>query len=161
MIRYVSGNLLHSDADILVNPVNCEGVMGAGLAKAFKERYPRLFHQYATDCMAGLYKPGSVFCYDTEDVEHGVRIIACFPTKTTWRAPSRIEHIADGMRDLFRMMLIHNEHMQRSVSVALPKLGCGLGGLPWPQVHDVIVAAYNEVDWGERDPVVQIYGEKP
>ena len=102
--------------------------MGAGLAKAFKERYPRLFHQYATDCMAGLYKPGRVFCYYTEDVEYGVRIIACFPTKTTWRAPSRIEHIADGMRDLFRMMLIHNEHMQRSVSVALPKLGCGLGG---------------------------------
>lgn len=161
MIRYVSGNLLHSDADILVNPVNCEGVMGAGLAKAFKERYPRLFHQYAIDCESGLYKPGRVVWYNTEDSEYGIRVVACLPTKTTWRAKSKIEYVDHGVRTLFGQILLHNTRTPRPVSAALPMLGCGLGGLLWPQVHDVIVAAYGDFAWGNREPVVQIYGEKP
>ena len=36
MIRYATGNLLDDPSEALVNPVNCVGVMGRGLAKEFK-----------------------------------------------------------------------------------------------------------------------------
>lgn len=52
-IQLVTGNLLDSNCDILINTVNCVGVMGAGIAKQFKDRYPRMFKQYKLDCSNG------------------------------------------------------------------------------------------------------------
>jgi hypothetical protein len=42
-IRYQTGDIFTSSAQVIVNPVNCRGVMGAGLARAFKQRYPEMF----------------------------------------------------------------------------------------------------------------------
>ena len=53
MIKYVKGNILESDAEALVNPVNCVGVMGAGLAKQFKAKYPEMFDKYKELCKQG------------------------------------------------------------------------------------------------------------
>lgn len=50
MIKYVKGNILESDAEALVNPVNCVGVMGTGLAKQFKAKYPEMFDKYKELC---------------------------------------------------------------------------------------------------------------
>lgn len=47
MIHYTQGDLLNSSAEALVNPVNCVGVMGAGLALQFKKAYPNNFRAYA------------------------------------------------------------------------------------------------------------------
>lgn len=43
MIRYVKGNIFNSQMETIVNPVNCVGVMGKGLALEYKRRYPTLF----------------------------------------------------------------------------------------------------------------------
>ena len=43
MIHHVKGNLLESDADALVNTVNCVGVMGKGIALQFKKKFPKNF----------------------------------------------------------------------------------------------------------------------
>jgi O-acetyl-ADP-ribose deacetylase (regulator of RNase III) len=41
MLRYIpGGDLFNSKADALINPVNCVGVMGKGLAKEFRLRFP-------------------------------------------------------------------------------------------------------------------------
>lgn len=40
------GDILNSTSSILVNPVNCKGVMGAGLAKQFKQKYPKMYLRY-------------------------------------------------------------------------------------------------------------------
>lgn len=40
MIKYIKGNLLESDADVLVNTVNTVGVMGKGIALQFKQTFP-------------------------------------------------------------------------------------------------------------------------
>ncbi|BCU83139.1 hypothetical protein JIR001_29220 [Polycladomyces abyssicola] len=61
MIRYVRGNILEADVEALVNPVNCVGTMGKGLAFAFKESYPANFAVYVLACQAGKIKPGSVY----------------------------------------------------------------------------------------------------
>ena len=59
MIRYVGeGDIFASRAQALVNPVNCTGVMGAGLALAFKRRFPRCFRQDKAAYEAGQLRPG-------------------------------------------------------------------------------------------------------
>ena len=128
MIRYTTGNLLDDPAKALVNPVNCVGVMGRGLAKEFKARFPDNFQKYEAACAAAFVFLGSMFVTET-----GGKIIVNFPTKQHWRNPSRMAWITTGLAALRAEIIARNIR-----SVAVPALGCGLGGLPWPGVRMLI-----------------------
>jgi len=60
MIEFVTGNILAADVEASVNPANAHGVMGAGLALQFKNKYPRMFAEYKRRCAAGEFGPGEV-----------------------------------------------------------------------------------------------------
>ena len=45
-MRVLIGNIFDSNAQTLVNTVNCVGVMGKGVALEFKKRYPEMFKEY-------------------------------------------------------------------------------------------------------------------
>lgn len=53
VITRTKGNILHCNADAIVNAVNCVGVMGIGLALQFKKAYPANFEYYRTKCDHG------------------------------------------------------------------------------------------------------------
>lgn len=50
MIHYITGNLLDSNAEALVNTVNTVGVMGKGIALQFKNTFPDNFKIYSKAC---------------------------------------------------------------------------------------------------------------
>lgn len=129
--RYTTGNILESEAEVLVNPVNCMGVMGKGLALAFKERYPKNFTTYQKDCQTRIVQIGLM--YVTETNEPGPRYIVNFPTKIHWKDGSNYAYIQEGLIDLIRCL----EELG-ATSVAIPRLGCGLGGLDWTVVRRMI-----------------------
>lgn len=135
----ISGDMLtnHGGVQALVNPVNCVGVMGAGLALQFKRAWPDNFNAYAQACKAGQVRPGKVFVVDL--AAHGQtspRWIMNFPTKRHWRDASRLEDIDAGLRDL-----VHQVREIGVRSLAIPPLGCGLGGLDWTQVRPRIMTS--------------------
>lgn len=140
MIRYVQGNLLEAPADALVNAVNTVGVMGKGIALMFKLRFEDNYRHYATACKAGQVRTGQMFFTDVNELM-GPRWIVNFPTKQHWRAPSRMEWIVDGLRDL-RGFIVDN----RVGSIAVPALGAGNGGLDWPAVREQIERELGDVD---------------
>jgi putative DNA methylase len=129
MIELTSGDMFDRAFDIRVNTVNCVGVMGAGVALAFKERYPQMFREYKRECDAGRIQPGHLHVWRQL---HGDWIIN-FPTKRHWRENSRYEDIESGLKAL-RDYLAD----QGPVSIALPALGCGHGGLDWDRVSAMI-----------------------
>ena len=45
MIGYVTGNILSSDADIILHQVNCKGKMNAGLDLRIKNAYPAVYNK--------------------------------------------------------------------------------------------------------------------
>lgn len=51
MIQVKIGNIFESDKEVLVNTVNCVGVMGKGIAKTYKEKFPKMFEEYKYLCM--------------------------------------------------------------------------------------------------------------
>ncbi len=61
-MKYITGNLLESDAQALVNTVNTVGVMGKGIALQFKERFPKNFKAYADACKRGGSKNWKNVC---------------------------------------------------------------------------------------------------
>ena len=138
MIHYRYGNLLQSDAEALVNTVNCVGVMGKGIALQFKQAFPANYTAYQKACKAHTVKPGEMFVVETGNLLNP-RWIINFPTKTHWRASSRLEHIEQGLADLVRVI---REYGIRSI--ALPPLGCGNGGLDWQRVKPLIEACLAE-----------------
>jgi len=124
MVIYQKGDIFHARTMALVNPVNCVGAMGAGLALAFAARYPEMETLYKQACKKKEVKIGTVFIYHTVDEYSQPRFIINLPTKIHWKDNSRIEYIDLGLMALRKTIFVH--HLS---SVALPMLGCGLGKL--------------------------------
>lgn len=135
MIRYVQGDLLDAQAEALVNAVNTVGVMGKGIALAFKQRFELNYRLYAAACHAGEVRVGRMFVTEPGEAA-GPRWIVNFPTKQHWRQPSQLAWVAAGLADLQRFI-----RQQGVRSIAIPALGAGLGGLAWPDVRAAIEAA--------------------
>jgi len=129
MLRFTTGDILAEDAEALINTVNCVGVMGRGIALQFKKAFPENFRAYAKACQRGEVKLGAMFVFETGTLTNP-RTIINFPTKRHWRGNSRIEAIDAGLKDL-----VHVVHAHGIRSMAVPPLGCGLGGLDWKIVR--------------------------
>lgn len=140
MIRYTTGNLLDAPADALVNTVNTVGVMGKGIALMFKERFPANMRAYAEACKQGDVVTGKMFITQTGELL-GPRWIVNFPTKQHWRNPAQMAWIQDGLQDLRAWL-----QAQQVSSIAIPPLGAGNGGLPWPEVKQAIETALGDLD---------------
>lgn len=128
MISFVKGDLFQAPAQVLTNAVNCEGVMGAGIALRFKKQFPKMFADYAARCKIGELKIGKPYLYEDDSVQ-----ILNFPTKRDWRSPSQLADVEAGLKYL-------SEHYADMgiYSLAMPALGCGLGGLEWEEVKALI-----------------------
>ncbi len=137
MIESGIGNLLSADAEALVNTVNTQGIMGKGIALQFKKAFPEVFTIYSAACKQGLVQTGKVQLIDRNSIMNP-RYVINFPTKEDWRKPSRIEYIEAGLTDLIRVIRECNIR-----SIAVPPLGCGNGGLYWPEVKQRIEAAFS------------------
>lgn len=119
------GNIFDSTSDVLVNTVNCVGVMGKGVAKTFKQKYPEMFAQYKNMCDNNQLITGKLYPY----YEGGEVKVLNFPTKEHWRSSSKLSYIEDGL-DWF----VEKYEELGIKSIAFPPLGCGNGGLEWSTV---------------------------
>ncbi|MDY6939423.1 MAG: macro domain-containing protein [Cyanobacteriota bacterium] len=139
MIDLTQGDILKADAQALVNTVNCVGVMGRGIALQFRKAFPNNFKAYKRACDTEQVKPGKMFVCDLNRI-YNPRLIINFPTKRHWRGKSRIQDIERGLEDLIEVV------RQREISsIAIPPLGCGLGGLNWIEVRPMIVDAFQSL----------------
>lgn len=135
VIHTGTGDLLHASVDGLVNAVNCEGVMGKGIALQFKQTWPAMYAAYRTEARAGRIRPGEIHVWPTSSAS-GPRYILNFPTKRSWRSQSLLEDIDAGLVDLVARIRALDLR-----SVAMPALGAGNGGLDWTVVRPRIIAA--------------------
>lgn len=135
MIKLVAGNLLDADVEAVVNTVNTVGVMGKGIALQFKRAFPENFRAYERACKDHEVELGRMFVHETHSL-NGPRYIINFPTKGHWKGASKLEDIQAGLRSLVATI-----QELRIKSIAVPPLGCGLGGLSWNDVRPMIEAA--------------------
>ena len=139
MVHLTRGNILESEAEALVNTVNCVGVMGKGIALQFKQRFPRNYKFYERACKDGDVRLGRMAVFETGSFV-GPKYIINFPTKRHWKGKSRIGDIEAGLLDLVT-------HVKRLciTSIAVPPLGCGNGGLDWADIGPMIERAFEAI----------------
>jgi len=135
MVTFTSGDMFSVAADARVNTVNCVGVMGAGVALAFRQRYPAMFRDYAAACSRGEVRPGKLHVWSDGDIE-----VLNMPTKRHYRNPSTYEDVEAGLVAL-------REYLgSRKMRVTLPAPGCGCGGLDWKRVSGLVEIHLGDIE---------------
>jgi O-acetyl-ADP-ribose deacetylase (regulator of RNase III) len=137
LVKIVIGNLFESKSQTLVNAVNTVGVMGAGIALEFKNRFPEMYRDYVARCNRREVKLGEPYLFKNRDSQW----ILNFPTKDHWRSASRIDNIMKGLDYL-------EAHYRewRIQSLAVPALGCGNGQLDWAVVGPILYSRLKRLD---------------
>jgi O-acetyl-ADP-ribose deacetylase (regulator of RNase III) len=131
-MQFIKGNLLEATTEALVNTVNTVGIMSKGIALQFKEQFPQNFKLYREACKTGVLDIGKLLPVK-ENTLAGEQWIINFPTKRNWKEKSKLAYIEAGLQDLVRLIA-----SLQIKSIALPPLGCGLGGLNWAEVRPLI-----------------------
>jgi len=125
-------NLFDSSAQVWVNPVNCVGVMGKGIAKQFAIRFPDMLNYYEHACkVEKSIRPGTI--YTVPHAPAPPNWIVLLATKDHWRDSSKLAWVIDGLDNL-----AHWCKDEGITSLAIPAIGCGLGNLDWSVVRPLI-----------------------
>jgi len=154
-LSWVDGDMFFSHMQTLTISVNIVGVMGKGLASRAKYQFPDVYVVYQDVCRKKLLEMGKPYLYKREaSLDHAladepfsltennaIKWFLLFPTKRHWREKSDIGDIEKGLqwiRDHYR-----REGIQ---SLAIPALGCGLGGLEWREVGPLMCRYLADLD---------------
>lgn len=135
-IKYQRGDIFESKAQVIVNTVNCQGVMGKGLALAFRQRYPAMFPVYQQECKTRKLRIGKPSLY-----RESTPWILNFPTKDSWKANSKIEYLEKGLG----YFVAHYKEVGIT-SIAFPKLGAQNGKLSWDEVGPLMARYLSDLD---------------
>lgn len=133
MIEVIPVSVFNSPAEVITNTVNCEGVMGAGLALEVSLRHPDLDLDYQERCQQSRVEIGRPYLFPVQGCAY--RGVLNFPTKKSWRFPSQLSWIEQGLA------YVADNHARAQPpirSLALPQLGCDKGGLDWAKVSTLV-----------------------
>jgi O-acetyl-ADP-ribose deacetylase (regulator of RNase III) len=121
MIEFVTGDVLSERA--FAHGCNCRGVMGAGIAKHVRDRWPGAYDEYRALCDRGFFKPGSVHAWsDWRTGQHVFNL----GTQLDPGPCASLSAIEEAVSWMFRTKPGNGLHV-----IAIPRIGCGIGGLDW------------------------------
>lgn len=121
MITYRQGDLFTCGLPAIAHGVNCRGVMGAGIARQFRSRYPKMFQSYRRRCLRGELLPGEIVPWK----HHDGTVIYNLATQQEPGADAQPWMITAAVGQ----MITEAYHDFRITRIAMPLIGCGIGGL--------------------------------
>jgi len=146
MIHFVKGDLLDSDCDYICHQVNCRGVMGAGIARQIRERWPWVFTSYHAYCDRCKSRNESLLgnIWGVK-IDHDNRnpqwVINMFAQEEYGYYGGRFTSY-DAFANCLEAM---RDRLPRDKTIAFPKgIGCGLGGGDWNIILRLIETVLGE-----------------
>ena len=150
-INIVNGNIFDTHCNIICHQVNCQGVMGHGIAKQVKEKYKGVFNEYKRYCDAHADSREAMLGEALiVDVDYGAAVL-------DWLVNKERKYIANifgqltygtGLRTNYKALVlglevVANFAKEHNLSVAVPyKIGCGLAGGDWNKVNILIEGVF-------------------
>lgn len=151
MIKHIKCDIFESGADVILHQVNCQGVMGSGIAKQVREKFPNVYESYKS------------MCDNTSNRANLLGLAQCVPTtsdKFIVNLFAQENFGYDGTcytdYDALKKCLIAVKKyiLFEDKTIAIPYLmGCHRGGGDWNVVykliekvfknHDVLICEYN------------------
>ena len=136
MLILKEGNILDNKYQIFCQQVNCKGVMGAGLAKQIKEKYPEVYREYKIGCMYSKNLLGTIQPIWTHDGRICINMFAQdgYGTDKRYTDYTAFKKCLDKIGEL-----LGEHHIDPDAYIAFPNgIGCGLGGGDWTRIYSMI-----------------------
>ena len=150
-IIYKEGDVLDCTEDAIVHGCNAQGVMGSGVAKAIKERYPEAYKAYIASIPLGGMELGRITFHRNEQ---GFYVFNAITQKYYGRDKSVIYVNYNAIKESFD--LLNKFCSEEGIShIALPKIGAGLANGDWSIIEKII-----EEECTDVQPVVYILKEQ-
>lgn len=157
MVNHVKGNLLDSNCEYICHQVNCQGVMGSGIAKQIRERFPEVYDHYVhlhKWFLKRFLDPSSML--GTIDIvplnDFSSCVVNMYSQDNYGYDGSRFtsyDAFYDALKDI-------REHIPAGKTIGFPKnIGCGLGGANWNVISTMIEEVLG------KDYEVYIYEYEP
>ena len=143
-ITYHNGDLFKGVEQIIVHGTNIQGRFASGFAKSVRDRYPAAYITYMNTYYTGNLALGTI-----NQVAQHRRLIVNAATQEFYGTDGRQYVSYDAVRSCFRALNILVEQIQNERiafegiaanvdAVALPLIGCGLGGGAWSIISRII-----------------------
>ena len=145
-IVFKTGDLFTTDVKVLGHGVNCCGVMGAGIAKSFAEKFPRMVGLYENICMDKILNPGGIYIY-----EEGETTVYNMATQDFPGANADLGWVATSFMYTLLEMRVREQYQ-----IAIPRIGSGIGGLEWSDVQYELELQLANYDQDKNSPPIQV-----
>jgi O-acetyl-ADP-ribose deacetylase (regulator of RNase III) len=151
MFKEVKGDLFEAPLKYAIgHGCNTHGVMGAGVAKEFKRRYPDEYLGYRINCDDGVFKGGEAFAQyqqltanvDGYEIHGKGRLTFCLITQIEPGRNAQVPFIYSAVEHALSWCDWHHTSRGGAIeALAIPRLGCGIGGLEWGVVRPYLEEA--------------------
>lgn len=128
-LQYITGDITTVKEGFIIQGVNCQGVMGSGIAKAIRDKWPIVYDEYEEFC-EGKSSSELLGSYHIVSVEEQLAVVNVFSQNQYGRDGYRYakpEAIKMALTSFFNYL---TEAGYPGV-ISSAKIGCGLGGLKW------------------------------
>lgn len=130
MIKYFEGDVFTSSQPAFGHGVNCKGRMRSGIAVDVRLRYPDVYEAYARYCKSPGLNPGDVFMMKAES---DGKLIFNLASQYKEGCNATYPYLEESLWNAFDLL------EEREIEgIALPRIGCGVGGLNWAKVKPMI-----------------------
>lgn len=131
-VRYLKQDITTIDYGIIAHGVNCQGVMGSGIAKVIRNKWPVVYSEYLKD-PKGKEMLGKVSLVYIDD---NLFVANCYTQEFYGKDGKKYASL-----DAIETCLMECIFFSRTLALPLymPKIGCGLGGLDWSTEVELLV----------------------
>lgn len=141
MIKHIKCDIFESGADVICHQVNCQGVMGSGIAKQVREKYPVVYETYKELC--GQDKPKNLLGIAQPVQANDKTIIVNIFAQENFGYDGKCYTDYDALREGFKTVRDNN----KDDVIAIPYLmGCHRGGGDWNIVYKMIEEIFSDSD---------------
>lgn len=141
MILEINNNIIFAPEKLIIHGCNCQGKMGAGVAKALRNRFPLIYDEYYK-----LYKSSGLilgtvqFVYIPKDNKYIGNCMTQFFYGFSQGPYATYIAVEQCLQITYKFCKDNNIS-----SVAMPKIGCNLGGLEWDKVRPIIDFIFRDI----------------
>lgn len=143
-IKYIKRDLFTTDCDIIAHGCNAKGRMGSGIAVAIKNNFPEAYQGYREEYETEGLTLGKVIWA----ISNGKLIANCITQETYGRDPNMCYISYDAIRTCMKALhreAVFQDKFTEQKSVAMPKIGAGLGGGNWDEIVNIIEEEFTEI----------------